>query len=192
MKRRSTKKASRASKRNEAPWPAPKPLEGPPLPAFPTKALPSWLGAWVEAQTTALQVPADLPALLALSVLATACAQRFQISVRRGWIEPLNLYLLVALPSGTRKSVVFEAATRPLVAFELEQARQLKEAVPIAEEMMRQARLRLVVAADSVVQSAGEKNDPAGAEPWRIFVSDATPERVASLLAENAGRGALR
>jgi hypothetical protein len=107
-----------------------------------------------------------------------------------GWIEPVNLYLLIALPSGTRKSVVFDAATAPLVEFELEQSLQTEEASSEAQEQSMRARLRLVVAANPIAHSLGEI-ESVPREPWRVFVSDATPERVASLLAENGGRLAV-
>ncbi|MCK6545639.1 MAG: DUF3987 domain-containing protein [Thermoanaerobaculia bacterium] len=136
----------------------------------------------------ALQVPPDLPALLALSVISTAVAKRFEVEVRAGWIEPLNLYALVALASGTRKSVVFEAATAPVVAYEFEHVRRARAAEPMTKE----AALRLVVDAPSVDLPRRARTvvveEPSA---WRVFVSDATPERIASLLVENGGRAAV-
>lgn len=166
-------------------WPVLRPLEDPELPTFPTASLPTWLRDWVEAQSEALQVPPDLPGLLSLSILATACAQRFHVEVRDGWLEPVNLYVLVALPSGARKSVVFEAATAPLLAFELAQMESAEQALSTLGGAAVEQGLRLVVASD--------RDEPARAEalPRRVFVSDATPERVATLLAENAGRLAV-
>lgn len=173
---------------DRGPWPAPVPLDQPPPPPFPTSSLPPWLRSWVEAQAVALQVPPDLPALLALSVISTAVAKRFEVKVRAGWIEPLNLYTLVALASGTRKSVVFEAATAPVVAFELEHVRRARA----AEHMTKEAPLRLVVDAPPVEESRRARAVVAEEQsPWRVFVSDATPERIASLLAENGGRAAV-
>jgi hypothetical protein len=156
--------------------------------------LPAWLAEWVEAQSTALQVPRELPALLSLAVLSTAVARRFEIKVRQGWIEPLNLYTLVALPSGTRKSVVFEAATAPLVAFEEAQAEEARFATAAIEDASSEARLRLVGDEEPLRRPSRHPRRVAGANEIHrslCFVSDATPERVASLLAENNGQLAV-
>jgi replicative DNA helicase len=178
-------------------WPAPRPLETPSLPQFPTDALPGWLRSWVEAQTEALQVPSDLPALLSLAVLATASAKRFEVKIRPGWIEPVNLYLLVALASGTRKSVVFEAATAPIVEYEAELERRVTPMIlpeEYEEKIAPESRLRLVDANTGGKRRERRQVEPGDDEPresTRIFASDATPERTAALLAENAGRMAI-
>src|SRR5204862_214640 len=159
-----------------------------------------WLRTWVDAQSLALQVPKELPALLALTVLATAVSKRFEMQVRSGWIEPLNLDALVALPSGERKSVVFEAATVPLLAYEAEAVRCAKAAATVTEEDLIDARLRLVVDGELYAESkrtrttqtaSRSRSRSTSIESTRTFVSDATPERVASLLAENGGRIAV-
>jgi len=273
-----------------AEWPAPRPLDVGEVPPFPSAALPPWLRAWVEAQAEALQVPLDLPALISLAVVATASARRVAVHVRPGWLEPTNIFALVALPSGARKSVLFEAATRPVLAFERETARQYEAArgsvgggeAPMATSARSKqnsaSRLRLIIAPQDELdgapgttaaitlgasidtdpptmspamstsgvagqhgegstvgeRSAGEAqlasarpalaaldtsaasesdptqqslaqggatNDSESASPpspldpprppKRIYVSDVTPERIASLLAENDGRLAV-
>lgn len=179
---------------SEDTWADLPPLEDVPLPAFPTQALPFWLRAWVEAHAEALQVPRELPALLSLATISTALARLFEVKVRQGWIEPLNIYALVALPSGTRKSVVFEAATAPLVAEELMRSRRRSDAAEDALGHAGEAHLRLVVdgsAPSRAASSARSPSTPVRAPSTQLFVSDATPERVASLLAENGGRAAV-
>ena len=37
-----------------------------------------------------------------------------RIAVREGWVEPLNLYILVALPPANRKSAAFAEAKKPV------------------------------------------------------------------------------
>jgi replicative DNA helicase len=63
--------------------------------------------------------------------LATCAGGRARVEVRPGWQEPLNLYVLVAMPPGERKTAVFEAVTAPLSEFEEERARALS---PITTE----------------------------------------------------------
>jgi replicative DNA helicase len=199
------KKTVRASKKTTPQsdrWSDPRPLETPKLPSFPSTALPSWLRSWVEAQAEALQVPLDLPALISLAVISTACSKRACIKVRDGWIEPLNLFVLVALPSGSRKSVLFEAATKPLIEFERVVAATATTSIEIEAETEIEPRLRLVAESGSSTSDAssspssrewrsakGAQNRPSlGGAPSRLFVSDVTPERVGALLAENGGR----
>src|SRR6266540_1121174 len=88
------------------------------LPPFPLDGFPTWLRAMVAEVTTALQVPTDLPATLGLAGLALAAGGRVDVSPVPGWVEPTNLYTVVALAPGSRKSPTFSAMTRPLYAAE--------------------------------------------------------------------------
>ena len=88
------------------------------LPPFPLDALPSWLGDMVAALADFTQTPTDLPGCLALACLATAAGGRAMVEVRPGWHEPTNLFVVVALPPGSRKSPVFAAMTAPILAAE--------------------------------------------------------------------------
>ncbi|WP_228450117.1 DUF3987 domain-containing protein [Streptomyces alkaliterrae] len=62
----------------------------------------------------------DAAGSLALSVLATAAGGRSVVQVRGRWREPVNLYVVVALPPANRKSAVFSAMTAPLYEAESE------------------------------------------------------------------------
>ena len=57
-------------------------------PPFPLGVLPGWLEEWVKATACGTQTPADLAALLALSVCGAALARKFRIIIRPGWCEP--------------------------------------------------------------------------------------------------------
>lgn len=179
-------------------WAPARPLDRPTLPTFPTECLPDWLRAWVEAQAEALQVPKDLPALLALAVVATGVARRMTFNLRPGWTEPLNLYTLVALPSGARKSVVFEAATRPLTDHERELARPRLDAVEVldasgedlrdlAEFVLGQPQLRLVVDGREVAPPGARGG---AADDYAEFGGLAGAARIAGL--GEAARGGAR
>jgi replicative DNA helicase len=97
-------------------WEEPTPLRAAvDLPPFPVEALPDFLAAWVRAEATATQTPPDLAGMLVLATLATAAGGLARIQIRPGWQEPLNLFVVVALPPGSRKTAVFADVTRPLV-----------------------------------------------------------------------------
>jgi replicative DNA helicase len=83
------------------------------LPPFPVDALPPWLAEQVIAVAEFTQTPLDLPGSLALAALATAAGGRAVLEVRSGWREPLNLYTVVAMAPGSRKSARSPARSAP-------------------------------------------------------------------------------
>ena len=79
------------------------------LPPFPVDVLPAWVADMVAGRRRVPQTPLDLPGCIALACLATAAGGRAVVEVRPGWREPTNLFTVVALPPGTRKSPSFAA-----------------------------------------------------------------------------------
>ena len=191
-----------------APWEEPVPLEGTAdLPAFPTNVLPGWLRAWVDAESLALQVPEDLPAMLALAVVATGVAGKVTLLVREGWTEPLAIWTATAMPPAERKSAAFEDATTPISTWEAEQGQRL--APQIAEEASRyrmaeaerdkaEAKAAAAPNAEERAKRTAEAVDLAksladmkvSALP-KIVADDCTPESLATLLAIHDGRMAV-
>lgn len=185
-------------------WSDPIPLDTrPPLPAFPVEALPGWLADFVAALAEETQTPADLAGSLALSVLATAAGGRCVVRVRGRWVEPVNLYVVVALPPANRKSAVFSAMTAPLYAAEKQLATEAASRIVEAEVTARMAREAADKAAAKASSCGGPERDALIAEAIdlaqdaeamavppkpRMLADDATPELVASLLSEQNGR----
>jgi replicative DNA helicase len=174
------------------------------LPTFPTEVFPGWLRAFVEAVAESTQTPLDLAGMLALAVLAT-CAQRWiVVEPRPGWIEPTNLFVVVALPPASRKSAVFRAFVSPLLAYEQQQAGDAKRQIAetetrrdILEERLSAAkrdaaRATKPDASQEAMERANDLTDELAqlrtpAVP-RLIVDDVTPEALATLLAEQGGR----
>ncbi len=183
--------------------PVPAPVESWPelgtreLPAFPVEALPGDVRAWVEAVAAETQTPLDLAAMAALGVLGAA-AQGGAV-VDCGWEEELSLFLLVALPSGERKSSILRAAVAPLRELERERS---DEAAPGIREL-RAKRDVLEVRRRKLTKAAGEASEPEKrtvaeaelaeadellaeiGEPVapRLLADDLTPEALGGLLA---------
>ena len=177
------------------------------VPPFPTDALPVWVAEYVTALADSTQTPPDLAAMLVLAALATAAGRKVNVLVRPGWLEPLNLYLTVAMAPGTRKSPVFARVAEPLMMWE---RRALDWAKPdiasaasrkrIASDLVRQAekiaagadeadeREKLTAEAVAVSEMADAIVVPV---PPRLLADDVTAEAVASLLAEQGGRLAI-
>jgi replicative DNA helicase len=203
--------------RDAAPTPDPPtpPAWGPPLefhqqpvPAFPVDALPSWLGDYVGAVATATQVPADLPGMLALAALATCCAKRFIVRREEGGshFEPVNLFIVVALDPGNRKSSTFSLMTAPIEEYERETIEAVKVSVAERAAHHRVMERALEKAEQAAARVSGVERDQAmdevkflakelaGKRPPvlpRLIADDATPEKLAGLLNEQGGRLAV-
>lgn len=94
------------------------PFEAYSTPTFPTDIFPKWLRDYVDAVATFSQTPVDVAAMLALTSVAVAVHRRYNLEVFPGFMEPLCLYSIIALPSANRKSDVFAKMMAPIYAYE--------------------------------------------------------------------------
>ncbi|GAA5005684.1 YfjI family protein [Kitasatospora paranensis] len=188
-------------------WDAPVPLgQARALPTFPTDALPAWIGAMVTAAAEETQTPADLAGCMGLAALSTACGGRAVVAVRGRWREQVNLFTVVALPPGNRKSAIVSELTRPLLAVEKALIEQHAAVRAEAETTAKLARAAAEKAATKAANAAPDERDALTAEaidlaqaadtttvPARpqLVADDVTPEGLATLLAEQGGRMAV-
>ncbi|MEV6629296.1 DUF3987 domain-containing protein [Actinoplanes sp. NPDC051470] len=189
-------------------WPTPIPLTARTAPRpFPVYALPGWLAEMVGAVAEFTQTPPDLAGCIALAVLSTAAGGRAEVEIRGSWREPANLFTVVVLPPGSRKSAVFTALIRPLLAAEAALIERTRPAIVEAELALRVA----AKAADRAANAAAAATDTAGRDRLlaeaaaaamtaesiivpplpRLIADDVTSEQAASLLAEQGGRLAV-
>jgi len=190
------------------PWPSPIPLTVRHAPArFPVGALPGWLAAMVGAVAEFTQTPPDLAGCIALAARSTGAGGRAEVEVRGSWHEPVNLFTVVVLPPGSRKSAVFAALVRPLLAAEASLIETTRPAIVEAELALRvatKAAERAANAAAAAVDAAARDRLLADATAAameaesitvpplpRLVADDVTSEQAASLLAEQRGRLAV-
>jgi replicative DNA helicase len=188
-------------------WPEPTPLEASRnLPVFPLDTLPDWLGGYAARLAEQTQTPHDLAGCLALAVLAVAAGGKVWVQAR-GWREPTNLFTVIALGPGNRKSEVFAAMTGPIRVAEAalrEAAQPLISEISIqrrvAEADLEKAEKAAINAIDVIVreqhlgdaQIAAQRLEELQVPPEpRLFSDDATPEVLTSLLAQQGGRMAV-
>jgi hypothetical protein len=190
----------------EEDWPEPIPLLGPTarVPTFPTELLPAWQRDWVLATAEATQTPPDLPGMLSMAVAGAALAGKFRLEVRPGWVEPLNVFAVVALPPGERKTAVFKEALKPVVTYEAEERARMALEIAGAESerrmldrQLKRAEERAAGAADpadrarlraeAVALAAELAGHEVPAAP-QLWADDATPEALATLLSQQGGR----
>ncbi len=188
-------------------WETPVPLTARPmLPAFPAHTLPSWAGQFTAALAEETQTPTDLAGCIVLAALSTAAGGRALVNVRGTWREPVNLFVVVAMPPGSRKSPVFRAIVAPLQAAEKALQAQTKPLITEAMLTQRVAQEAADKAARTAAHARGENADTALAEAQsaalavediavpvepRLIADDITPEAAATLLAEQGGRLAV-
>jgi hypothetical protein len=79
--------------------------------------LPGAPGAFAAAVAAAIQVPAEMPALLTLGALSVATRGRWCVEAG-DWSEPLALRVVALAESGARKTAVMTQITAPLESWE--------------------------------------------------------------------------
>jgi hypothetical protein len=189
-----------------AEWDPPIPFNEYRLPPFPVQALPGWLADYVQAVATATQTTTDLAGMLVLTAVAAACAKKVEVQINEGYVEPVNIFTVTALPPASGKSPVFSSVFMPIEEFEQETRQQLKP--ELAEKQSRYnidkkrlARMEKDIASgESEDQQQLEQEARALARDLagrkvpslpRYIANDATPEQLVSPLAANDGRMAI-
>ncbi|MAC32067.1 MAG: hypothetical protein CME38_00490 [Haliea sp.] len=180
-------------------WPELVLLETPNLPRIDLACLPGFAGDYARAVAADTETPPELAAGMVLVACATAAARHLRVMVKPGYSEPCNLWAVVALPPGNRKSAVQSAATEPLIDWERDQAAMLE---PEIKRIGSERKTLEARAKEKRSKAAKERDNGKAAElareaadleaelpdipmPPQIWTSDATPERLGSLLAEH-------
>jgi hypothetical protein len=181
-------------------WSAPIPLSGEPQPC-PPSLLPGALGEFAESLSAHTETPRELAGLMCLAVTSASVAGRCEILVREGYAEPLNLFVAVALESGTRKTAVVNAARQPLIEFEREEQERVspERRNAISDRKTHEAqidRLRKQVVNDPNDDAKAQLHGLEQAlieipEFPRLWTQDCTPEALAVLTSKNGERMAV-
>lgn len=175
-------------------------------PEIPADALPGWLGDMCAAVAASTQTPPALSVMVSLAVLAAVLQRRYEVApFGDDYTEPLAIWTLTAMPSGARKSAVFNAMTSPLLHWEkLEYDRgraergRVASARRVAEKRIERLTQDAAKAADADererirVEIQQEKESmPAELRAPRLFTEDVTAERLQAMLSEHGERMAL-
>ena len=186
------------------------------LPAFPVGELPGVLRSFVSALATFTEVPVDLPAMFALGACSAAIAGRVDLEMRAGYVEPLNLFVVVGARTGERKSPIHAACFGALMEverFKAEAAAPLVATIKARRDALQKSMLRKqteyanLKREDVALEHANNSIKPGGVMLEReiadlavqieklkvpptpkLLVADVTVEKLASLLGEQNGR----
>ena len=174
-------------------------------PDIPASLLPGVYGKFASALSEATETPEGMSVFAVLGSLSAATAKRFAVNPIPGWVEPLNIYTLVALPPANNKSLVLNRCTTPLREWEIEQACLLEPELK-KQRSERRNQEKLI---ESLRAKAVKHNNPAERERLfreineleakltqpkslpQLFANDATPEALAQNVHEQGGRFAI-
>jgi hypothetical protein len=197
---------SRVEQRESGTWELPVPFQAYRLPDFPTDSLPGWARDFVKGEAFATQTPEDLAAMLFLAIMACACQKKVAVLVRYGWIEPVNVFLVIVLPPGCRKTRLLSALEEPICKFEEDMAAEMAEIIAAAETRYHilQAKAQKANAKAAGAEGAEAETLAKQAEALayeaattvipvipRLVADDVTPERLATMLKEQGGAMSL-
>lgn len=184
----------------EGEWLEPRPIDAVATPGpFPVEVLPDWIADRVRNVAESVSTPVDLPAMVALGALATACMGKVTVGIKDDYIEETNLYLAIAMPPSSGKSPVFKRMTKALYEAEAE-FRELAEPKILAAQNNVKAVEKEVAKAINRGADASEITSLSKAEHEarkavpsspQLISDDATPEAFAELLDANEGRMAI-
>jgi hypothetical protein len=183
-------------------WPEPIPFRRSITPAIPADLFPGFLGDMVAATARATETPVELAALLGLGVVAASVARKVIVSPEPGYTEPVNIYTVVGMESGNRKTAALNAVRRPFVDWETSEEHRLKPEIRriTSERKTREARIESLrkkaakaldfepLLAEIVKQEALLPQVPISP---RLWTQDVTPEHLGTLMVEQDERIAL-
>jgi hypothetical protein len=147
----------------------------------------------VQAVAANKQVPEDLPAMLGLAAASILAAPRVAISRGHGWVEPLAVYTVTAMESGTGKSPAEKDVTRPLRKIHKRVRDEYAQVVEDKLDQLEAERSRLALSAKKEEKEIERRIEEIREEPAPriLFGSDTTVEALASMMATNGGAGGI-
>jgi hypothetical protein len=180
-------------------WPVIVSLDTAPPARLPIESWPEPLRSYALGAAAETETPPELPAMLALGVVAAAAQKLADVEVKPGYREPINIYTAVALPPAARKSAEFKRATKPLVQWEAKQREMFAAEIKQAESLQQTHRERVKAMRqqaakakddDEAVTLAQRVAELEATEPElpkipRVFTSDVTTEHLATMMENN-------
>jgi hypothetical protein len=171
-----------------------------PIP-LPVNKWPPILRDYAQGASRETETPVELPAMLALGVLAVAGQRLADVNIRPGYFEPINLMIATALPPAMRKSAEFKRAIKPLLQWESEARKRLEPEVKLAESRLSMQKERIKQQRQAAAKEKDEHKAAALIEKItameaelpevpslpRVYTSDVTTEHLGTMMEHNNG-----
>ncbi|MFZ5574474.1 MAG: YfjI family protein [Pseudomonadota bacterium] len=191
---------------SEPEWPEPMLPGSIRVPVIPATTLPGPVGEMARAVADSTQTPEAMATLLSLSILATALQRRVEVApFDDDYTEPLSLWTLMAMQSGSRKTAVLNALTGPLLRWEKLQRDRLRPEIARINAARAVAKKRI----EKLTKDAAGNDDehqrrrlrdeiariedemPAEIHAPKLFTGDTTAETLQTLLVKQGERMAV-
>ena len=168
-------------------------------PTIKSDVLPQPLKDFARALAETTETPEGMSVMCILSILATTLQGKFEVkpTTNDQYSEPLNIYVMIALPPANRKSAVLKYCSKPLIEWEKSQKEILgpeinrQSSIYASEiELIKSLRRKLKKGDNSLINEIADKESKL-IEPDhlpRLFVNDATSESLAPLVVEQKGK----
>lgn len=183
-------------------WTTPMPFQNVSnLPTFPIDTLPKIIKDYVLAVSDNIQIPIDMAAISALSVIAGTVQKKYVIQGKEDYTEPLNIYSVIVAKSAERKSATMRKMTSPIYQYEKEEnkKRQIIIDQQTIELNMKHNQIKRLENSKKdedmekaiLLQIECRELEEKQVKPLRLIAEDCTSEALTSLLANNQGRISL-
>lgn len=152
------------------------PLKATPIP-IPLDALTPVLRDIVRSVASSLQVPTDIPALLALCAVSGAVGGKFFMRIHDGWAREWSVLFGIAVAeSGERKSPAYSIMTKPIRKWVRDEIESKESAVRYAQETLgiKQKQVQKLVA----LMANGETKHPKTKNNLEDELEDAINEEI--------------
>jgi hypothetical protein len=181
-------------------WESPILFDNIETPNIPSDLLPEPLNEFVRSLSESTETPAEMAAMVVLSVVATSLQGKAIVKPRgeEDYSETLNIYSITSLPPANRKSSILNQCISPLVQWEKDQKELLE--LEISKQRSRyESEKRIIESKRKKLSSENSEklineiaeHEASLKEPDilpRLFVNDITPESLVSITCEQNGR----
>jgi hypothetical protein len=179
-------------------WQLPVPIGSVVLPEWPNDIFIEEVQKFVCELAKSTETPLELSSLTVLSAISTATHGKYLVQVKTDYFEPVNVWTVVGLPPGCRKTAVQKAATEPILQWEQEKRKELEPIIAkvISENKSLEVRIKELrkIAGQAKADEYDKMKDeitklesqikPVPAIP-QMWTSDITPENLGTLMSEN-------
>lgn len=180
-------------------WNYPHPLpEGVPLLPWPKDVFPEPFESFTRELSRSTETPIELSSMLILAVVAASSQKRYKVQIKTDYSEPVNIWSIIILPPGSRKSRVYSEVTFPLREWEEMQKQAMESSIQSINSKRKTMEIRLkelrAQAAKADVSKYEllqqqieniEKETPEAPCYPHLWTSDITPEHLGTIMATN-------
>lgn len=170
-------------------------------PEIPASLLPGSLGRFATALALTSETPESLSVMTILGVVSSIISRAYVVSPKDGWLESTNMYCIIGLPPANNKTLVLRSCIKPLSDWEKEQSEILEPQIrkeyserktqeKIIETLRNKAaKEENLIEQKRLIQEVSEKEGLLTEPPILpcLFITDATPEELATKVSEQRG-----